>query len=72
MALNNENNNDCCKCTTPEYELYYQKLKDRYKKIKAIQQGYFYLEIPYWTDDKDETWKQLINNKLKEILYKKE
>lgn len=21
MALNNENNNDCCKCTTPEYEL---------------------------------------------------
>lgn len=21
MALNNENNNDCCKCTTPEYEI---------------------------------------------------
>ena len=21
MALNNENNNDCCKCTTPKYEL---------------------------------------------------
>lgn len=21
MAFNNENNNDCCKCTTPEYEL---------------------------------------------------
>lgn len=21
MALNNDNNNDCCKCTTPEYEL---------------------------------------------------
>ena len=21
MALNNENNNECCKCTTPEYEL---------------------------------------------------
>ena len=58
--------------TTPEQELHYQKLKDRYKRIKAIQQGYFYLEIPYWTDNKKETWKQLINNKLKEIIKLKE
>lgn len=46
---------------------HYQQLKDRYKRVFAIQQGYFYLEIPYWTDDKEETWKQLIDNKLKEI-----
>ena len=54
--------------TTPEYELHYQKLKDRYKRIFAKKQGYFYLEIPYWTDDKDETWKQLIDEKINEIL----
>lgn len=53
--------------TTPEQELHYQKLKDRYKRIKAIQQGYFYLEIAYWTDDKKETWKQLIDGKIKQI-----
>lgn len=53
--------------TIPEQELHYQQLKDRYKRIKAIQQGYYYLEIPYWTDDNDETWKQLIDNKIKEI-----
>lgn len=53
--------------TTLEYELYYQQLKDRYKRISAIQQGYFYLEIPYWMDNKKETWKQLINNKINEI-----
>lgn len=53
--------------TTPEYELHYQKLKDRYKRIFAKSQGYFYLEIPYWTDDKEETWKKLIDEKIKEI-----
>jgi len=53
--------------TTLEYELHYQQLKDRYKRIFAKRQGYFYLEIPYWTDDKEETWKDLIINKIKEI-----
>ena len=53
--------------TTPEYELYYIKIKDRYKRMFAKSQGYFYLEIPYWTDDKDETWKKLINDKIKYI-----
>jgi len=50
--------------TTPEYELHYQKVRDRYKRIFAKSQGYFYLEVPYWTNDKEETWKQLIDNKL--------
>ena len=54
--------------TTLEQELYNQQVKDRYKRIKAIQQGYYFLEIPYWTDDKEETWKQLIDNKIKESL----
>lgn len=56
--------------TTPEYELHYQKLKDRYKRIFAKSQGYFYLEIPYWTDDKEETWKKLIDEKINEIMEK--
>jgi len=50
--------------TTPEYELHYQKLKDRYKRIFAKQQGYFYLEIPYWMDDKEETYKKVIDNMI--------
>lgn len=52
---------------TPKYELHMQQVRDRYKRIKAIQNEYYYLEIPYWADDKNETWKQLINDKLKEI-----
>jgi hypothetical protein len=55
---------------TPTEELNYQQLKDRYKRIKAIQGNYYYLEIPYWTDDVDETWKQLIDNKIKQIQEK--
>ena len=55
--------------TTPEYEFYMQKVRDRYKRIFAQSKinNYFYLEIPYWSDDKDETWKQLINDKINEI-----
>lgn len=29
--------------------------------------GYFYLEIPCWTDDGNETWKKLIDNMMKEV-----
>lgn len=50
--------------TTPEYEFHYQKLKDRYKRFIAYKKGYEYLVIPYWTDDENETWKKLINNKI--------
>ena len=45
----------------------YQQWKDEYKKQYALSQGYFYLEVPYWTDDKDETWKKLIDEKIEEI-----
>jgi hypothetical protein len=50
--------------TTPEYELHYIKLKDKYKKMYAKSKGYNYIAIPYWTDDKDETWKKLINENI--------
>lgn len=53
--------------TTPEYELHYQQLKDRYKRMYAKSKGYNYLEIPYWTDDENETWRKLINNKILKI-----
>lgn len=62
--LTSKNNN-----TTPEYEFHYQKLKDRYKRFIAFKQGYFYLEIPYWTE-KDESYKALIDDKINEILNK--
>ena len=53
---------------TPEGYLHQRKLYDRYKCIKCIQAGYEYLEIPYTAFDKEETYKDLINNKIKEIL----
>ena len=53
--------------TTPEYEFHKQKLHDRYKKFIAHYNGYFYLEISYLTE-KDESYKQLIDNKINKIL----
>lgn len=52
---------------TPEEQLHKRKLYDRYKRFIAHHRGYFYLEIPYWADDKKETWKRLINKKIQEI-----
>jgi len=54
---------------TPEEHLHYQQLKDRYKKFIAFHNGYFYLVIPYWTND-NEKYKQLIDNKIREISEK--
>ncbi len=54
--------------TTPEYELHYQKVKDRYKRMYSISKGYEYLEIPYWADDENETWRKLIDDKIRQIL----
>ena len=53
---------------TPEEEFNYQQLKDKYKRDYALSKGYFYLEIPYWTDDKEKTWKKLIDDKINEII----
>jgi hypothetical protein len=46
-----------------------RKLHDRYKKAVAECNGYFYLEIPYWTEN-DESYKELIDNKINEIKQK--
>lgn len=53
-----------------EPKLHYQQLKDRYKKIYAIQNGYYYLEIPYWAIVNSNAYKTLIDDKIKEIVNK--
>lgn len=50
-----------------ESQFKYRQYLDRLKKNYAISQGYQYLEIPYWTDDKKETWKMLIDRKINTI-----
>jgi len=55
--------------TSPEIEFNKRRLYDRYKKAVAECNGYFYLEIPYWTE-KDESYKKLIDDKINEILIK--
>ena len=56
---------------TPEDFLHQRKLYDRYKRIKCVQAGYYYLELPYTSFNKQETYKKLIDNKIKGILGKK-
>src|SRR5437870_1816828 len=53
--------------TTSEYELHMIQVRDRYKRMFVISKGYHYLEIPYWFDDKEETWKKAIEHKINEI-----
>lgn len=45
----------------------YRQYLDKIKKEYAISHGYHFLEIPYWTDDKKETYKKLIDNKIAKI-----
>lgn len=52
---------------TPLQYLRDRKLKDRYKRIFAKHMGYNYLEIPYWTNNKEELWKKMIDDKINEI-----
>lgn len=53
--------------TTPDQELAELQWRDEYKKQYALSQGYYYLAIPYWTEQ-DESYKTLIDNKIQEIL----
>jgi hypothetical protein len=55
------------KNSTPEEEFEYSLEKDKIKKEFALKNGYYYLEVPYWTDNKNEDWKKLIDNKIREI-----
>jgi hypothetical protein len=44
------------------------QFRDAYKKQYALDNEYSFLEIPYYTDDKEENWKKLIDDKITEIL----
>lgn len=52
---------------TPEEQLADQQWRDEYKKQYALSHGYYYLEIPYYTE-KDDSYKQLIDDKINSIL----
>ena len=51
-----------------EKKLEYQQWKDGHKKDYCTQAGYEYLEIPYTAFNKKDSYKKLIDNKIKEIL----
>lgn len=55
---------------TPEEILQYQQWKDNHKMEYAISKGYNYLELPYWSI-KNDYYKQLIDQKINEILQNK-
>ena len=52
---------------TAKEEFDRRKWYDEYKEKYALENGYSYLVIPYWTE-KDETYKILIDNKIQEVL----
>ena len=52
---------------SPQEALNYIKWKDAYKKQYAIDNGFFYLELPYWTF-RDTTYKSIIDDKIQQIL----
>lgn len=52
---------------SPEQVLENIQWRDEYKKQYALSQGYHYIAIPYWTEY-DESYKTLIDQKIKEIL----
>lgn len=49
---------------TPDEEFEYRKGLDKMKKEYAINNGYYYIEIPYWSDDKDETYKRILDEEI--------
>lgn len=52
---------------TPEEELAEIQWRDEYKKQYALDNGFFYIAVPYWTE-KDHSYEQLIDEKIHEIL----
>lgn len=53
--------------TSPKEEFEKYQYRDKYKMEYALNKGYYYLIIPYWTE-KDRTYKLLIDNKINDIL----
>jgi hypothetical protein len=54
--------------TTEEYFKYRQWI-DEFKKQFVLDNGYFYLAIPYWTEETEE-YKELIDNAIREQMIK--
>lgn len=52
---------------TPQQVLADIQWRDEYKKQYALSQGYYYLAIPYWTEN-DDSYNTLIDEKIQEIL----
>ena len=70
IEVHGEQHYKLCYYYKTKEELHNRQLIDRYKRIKCIQAGYEYLELPYTAFDKKETYKKLINDKIKNILDK--
>lgn len=51
-----------------DIELKELQWRDEFKKKHALNMGYKYLAIWYYEDDKNETWKNSINNFIKDII----
>lgn len=52
---------------TPQEQFEYTQWKDEYKKQNALKNGYYYLAIPYWADDENQTYKLMIDDMLNYI-----
>lgn len=53
----------------PEEYFKYSQFVDEFKKQFVLENGYFYLDIPYWTEETEE-YKELIDNAIrKQIEY---
>jgi len=55
---------------TPDEALKLSQERDLFKKNYVLKNNYFYLEIPYWTEN-NSYYKELIDNKIQEILTAK-
>lgn len=56
--------------TTPEYELHYQQLKDRYKRIYAKLHGYNYLAIWYYEDNENKSLSYQLKEQINNMIIK--
>lgn len=57
---------------TPEESFMQRKELDLFKKQYAVNNGYTFVEIPYWTDNNKESWKKILIDaisKAKKNLY---
>lgn len=51
-----------------EEELLKRQQIDKFKQEYAINHGYSFLIVPYWTNNKKESWKTIIDKKIESIV----